>query len=182
MKKYRKKVLSYEKIADELKLSKMTVYNHLKKENTVATKLKKEMITPIMFVAIFAILLALSSFIANTYAEFHKEIAEEARDDWLTYYLEYMDNRENVDAKERAEHYHNKSTFHDVEAFNLNSLSGSYQVSIQSSILSLMLFLVVFSIPENKTRERSIINFLAISLLSIALAYYFITLFIFLVL
>lgn len=132
--------------------------------------LSKKMITPVAFVAFFALLSVFASVTVNTRSNYHKVIAEAARNDWLTHYQIYLDNRENVDARNMAEQYLDESITQTVKSFKLDFISGVYQLSIQSSILSLILFLAAFSVSKSKTLIT--INLLAIGLMGTAIYYF----------
>ncbi len=132
--------------------------------------LNKKRIGPIYFVAFFAIFSAAGSIAASSLTNAHKIIAEDASNNWLTYYQDYMDNRENVDARNKAEQYHLESVTYSLKSLKFDMVSGWYQLSVQSSILSLMLFILGFSIP--KRRALRAINISAFVLLLIAVCYF----------
>jgi hypothetical protein len=130
----------------------------------------KKMTTPVFFVAFFALISVVSSVTTSSHANYHKLVADASQSNWFVYYQDYLDNRENIDAANRMEQSRNDWITNSVESFNLDFVSGVYQITIQSSILSLMIFLVGFSIPKGKTLIT--VNLLAIMLLGMAVTYW----------
>jgi hypothetical protein len=132
--------------------------------------LNKKFKEPIVVLAIFAVILTIASFEEGELAKSRKVLAEEANTQWLTYYQIYLDNHENISARNMAEQYRTESTIQNEKSFEFDFVSGVYQISIQCSIISLIIFLAALSISNRKILVN--INFMAFLLFGLAFAYF----------
>jgi hypothetical protein len=175
MKKLDEVGLSHKAIADNLKLSTATVRKYLKTEekrclSRFVSGLNKQNVLIIFAVAFLALAGTVMSIWSGTLAKIQNAYAEEATGNWFTYNQHYLDNHENIDARNRAENYHRDSISYKVSSLNYDFTSGVYQSSVQGAILSLMFFIAGLSVSECK--KLTIINLVAWAFLIIALIYF----------